>query len=221
MKKSIIFSVMMIIGASVLAQDKFTEAMKTNIAQLYNAKDEAELQAAVNSLERISAAEKSRWEAFYYLGFGYIQLAVRDKENGKQDEYLDQADAAITKARDLKKENSEITALDGFSLMMRISVDPGTRGQQYSGLAMQKLGTAVALDNTNPRALLLQAQMQFGMAQFFGQAPTEACAGAARVPGGTNVNPSRATASRTAAAVGACSRAAQGKPRRATAAGRP
>ena len=59
--------------------------------------------------------------------------------------------------------------------MIRLTVDPGSRGPQYSGLAMQSFGRAVALNPNNPRALSLLAQMQLGTAQFFGSPITEAC----------------------------------------------
>jgi hypothetical protein len=43
-------------------------------------------------------------------------------------------------------------------------------------MAFQSLGKAVAVNPENPRALALLAQMQYGMAQFFGSPTTEACA---------------------------------------------
>jgi cytochrome c-type biogenesis protein CcmH/NrfG len=60
--------------------------------------------------------------------------------------------------------------------MIRVTVDPATRGQQYSTLAYQSFNKAVAINPENPRALTLLAQMQFGTAQFFGSPTTEACA---------------------------------------------
>ena len=59
--------------------------------------------------------------------------------------------------------------------MMRVTVDPATRGPQYSGLAMQTFGKASAINPENPRALALMAQMQYGTAKFFGSPTTEAC----------------------------------------------
>jgi hypothetical protein len=59
--------------------------------------------------------------------------------------------------------------------MIRVTVDPASRGQQYSGLAFQAFSKAVAINPENPRALGLLAQMQYGTAQFFGSPVTEAC----------------------------------------------
>ena len=64
--------------------------------------------------------------------------------------------------------------------MIRLSVDPATRGAQYAGLASSSYDKAIALNGNNPRALALMAQLQFGTAQFFNQPPTEACRNAAK-----------------------------------------
>ena len=177
MKKSILVVLFLAASLIAFAQDsKFTEAMKTNIALLNQAKDLTEVQTAVNAFDRIAKAEPTRWEPLYYSAYGEIQKVFRESDVVKKDAYLDLADASIKKLKELKKNDSEINALDGFSTMIRLSIDPETRGQSYSGIAMQKLGTAVSLDSNNPRALLLQAQMQMGMAAFFGQDTNEPCA---------------------------------------------
>jgi hypothetical protein len=60
--------------------------------------------------------------------------------------------------------------------MIRITVDPASRGQQYSALGSQAFGKALSLDGENPRAMALMAQMEFGTAQFLGSSTSEACA---------------------------------------------
>jgi hypothetical protein len=159
-----------------LADDgKYIEVMQKNIMTVYTAKTIPDLQAVVNTFERVGAAEKTKWEPFYYASFGYIMMASREADLTKKDSYLDQADAAIKKASAIASNESEIVAIEGFIQMLRIGVDPATRGQQYSGLAMQSFGKAVGLNPENPRALGLLAQMQFGTAQFFGSSTAEAC----------------------------------------------
>lgn len=154
---------------------KYSEAMAKNIQTVYTAQAIPELQTAVNTLERIGAAEKTKWEPYYYAAFGYIMMATREPDGVKKDAYLDQATAAIGKAKTIQANESEIVALEGFVHMIRVTVDPASRGQQYSGLAMQTFGKASALNPENPRALALQAQMQYGTAKFLGAPTTEAC----------------------------------------------
>jgi tetratricopeptide (TPR) repeat protein len=155
--------------------DKYTEAMQKQIANVYNAQSQEDLQEAVNAFERIADAEPKKWEPLYYAAFGYIMMANRQKETAKKDDYLDRAIVAIEKAKALVPQESEVIALEGFAHMIRVTVDPGTRGPQYAGRAMQAFGAANAINPENPRPLALMAQMQYGTAKFFNSPPTEAC----------------------------------------------
>jgi hypothetical protein len=169
--------VMMMIfaGAAHANDEKYIETMKKNIDALYNAKDIASLQSVVNTLERIASVEKTKWEPLYYSAYGNVMTAFYEQDGAKKDAYLDLALASLTKAKEILPNDSEITALEGFVHMIRVTVDPGSRGPQYAGLSMQLFGKASALNPENPRALTLMAQMQYGTAQFFGSPTTDAC----------------------------------------------
>lgn len=160
---------------SFVSDDKYAAVMEKNIQQVYTAQSIPEFQAAVNAFERIGAAEKTKWEPHYYASFGYIMMCAREQDSAKKDAYLDQALASVEKAKQLQKNESEIIALEGFIYMLRITVDPASRGQRYSARAYEAFNKAIALNKDNPRALSLLAQMQFGTAQFFNSPVTEAC----------------------------------------------
>lgn len=170
--------VLVLITAGLINADgtRYIEAMQKNIQSVYKAKSVADLQESVNSLERIAAAEKFKWEPYYYVSFAYIRMSNFEQDATKKDLYLDQANASIEKAASINENESEIIALVGFIHMMRVAVDPASRGAQYSGMAMQAFGKATSLNPENPRALALMAQMQYGTAKFFGSPATEACA---------------------------------------------
>lgn len=159
----------------LFANDKYEQVMQTNIQSIYKAQTAEEMQQSINTFERIGAAEKSKWEPFYYASFGYIMMATREEDGAKRDVLLDKATQVLEKASAIHKNDSEIIALEGFIYMMRVTVDPATRGQQYSGLAMQTFGKALGLNPNNPRAMALMAQMEFGTAQFFKSPTTSAC----------------------------------------------
>jgi hypothetical protein len=163
------------VQTSYAADNKYAEAMAKNIHTVYTTQSIAELQNAVNALERIGVAEKTKWEPYYYAAFGYIMMATYEQNGNKKDTYLDEATKAIAKAKTIVQNESEVVALEGFIHMIRVTVDPASRGQQYSGLAMQTFAKAITLNPENPRALALMAQMQFGTAQFLGSSTTEAC----------------------------------------------
>jgi hypothetical protein len=173
----LVIATVLFTNATVNANDgKYEQAMKKNIGTVYAAKTLDELQNVINNFERIGVAEKTKWEPHYYAAFGYIMMANIEKDNVKRDGFLDQSLKAINSAKAIAPDESEIIALEGFAAMIRVSVDPGTRGPQYAPMAMQLFGKALTLNSENPRALALMAQMQFGTAQFFGSSTNEACA---------------------------------------------
>ena len=173
--KTILTSILLASACMLQAQDQFTGAMLKNIDALYHAKTIDEYQASVNAFERIAAAEKNKYEPYYYAGFGNIMIAANESEASQKDNYLDLAAKAIEKASKLKPNDSEIIALEGFVHMIRVNVDPASRGQEYSGKAFTAFNKALSLDPENPRALALLGRMQLGTAKFFGSDTREAC----------------------------------------------
>jgi len=163
-------------GTALANDDKYTQTMQKNIQAVYQAQSIPDIQTAVNTFERIAAAEKTRWEPYYYASFGYIMMATREQDKERKDTYLDQAMTGIKKAGELAPAESEVVALEGFAYMIRLSVDPGSRGARYAPVATQILNKAVAMNSGNPRAYSLLGQMQYGTAEFLGSATTEACA---------------------------------------------
>lgn len=175
--KTIIFIIItgFMFETALANEDKFIVAMTRHIDLVYHATSLSQYQDAINGLMRIADTEKNRWEPYYYAAFGYIMMSTIESEKEKKDLYLDQALASVKKATAIEPQESEILALEGFVHMMRLTVDPASRGPQYSGMAFQSFGTAIKLNPDNPRALILMAQMQYGTAQFFGTSTEEAC----------------------------------------------
>jgi hypothetical protein len=174
---TLLLSLALLMSQFVLASDaKFVETMQKHIQTVYTSQSVEEIQGAVNAFDRIAEAEKTKWEPFYYSAFGNVMMANKEKDGAKKDTYLDLALKGVESAKAIIPNESEVIALEGFIHMIRVTVDPASRGQQYSGMAFQSFGKAVAVNPENPRALALLAQMQYGMAQFFGSPTTEACA---------------------------------------------
>jgi tetratricopeptide (TPR) repeat protein len=175
MKKLIIILLTLLTYTILKAGDPYTEIMQKNIMIVYTSKSTEEVQQAINTFDRVGAAEKTKWEPYYYAAFGYVMLANREGDVTKKDQWLDAATTVLEKGKAIVSTESELTAMEGFIHMIRVTVDPATRGQQYAGLAMQSFSKAIQQNPENPRALALLAQMQFGTAQFFGSPVTEAC----------------------------------------------
>lgn len=177
MKNTLIYS-LTILSFFLLSFTKggYNAAMETAITEMHKAHTIPEIKAVANKFERIGIAEKNKWLPYYYSAYCYVMMTTQEKDLTKWDGYLDTGDAILDKAIKLKKPDMvEILALRGFSNMMRISVDPATRGQGYSMKSATFLQQAHQLDDENPRVNLLMAQMLYGTAQFFGSGTDEAC----------------------------------------------
>ncbi|QCK16177.1 hypothetical protein [Mangrovivirga cuniculi] len=175
MKKAIITSLMTILVFSVFGNEKFEKAMKKNIELVYSADSEESYQIAINNLTRIADAEPERWEPEYYIAFAYTLYSFDETKSDKKDALLAIAQQHLDKALNLAPEHAELLTLQGFIYTAKLSVDPATRGQKYSGMAMQKYNQALQQDPENPRALLMLGQMMYGTAQFMGSSTVEAC----------------------------------------------
>jgi hypothetical protein len=163
------------ISISAIGNDKFEKAMSENISKVYASKTIDDYQLAINNLTRIAEAEKDRWEPQYYITYSYIMIAFQEPESTKKDEWLVYAQDHLDKALAIDAKEVELITLQGFIYTAKLTVDPASRGAQYSALSMQKFGEAVSIDPNNPRALLLLGQMQYGTAQFMGSGVEQAC----------------------------------------------
>lgn len=175
MKQSFLLLALLFIVNAVMGNDRYVSTMQKQIKALYAASTPEEYQQAVNAFERIATAEKDKWEPLYYMAFGTIMIANAEKDLARKDQLLDRAMEAVTNAKAIAPNESELYALEGFVLMMKVTVDVQTRGMTLSPKAMQSYEKALKLNRENPRAMALMAQMQFGTARFFNSPPTEAC----------------------------------------------
>ncbi len=180
MKKYVLMFALTLMGitSSFAADPAYENAMKKQLAAMKTIQSAEQSQTVFNGFLRISEAKAEEWLPLYYAA--YLQTVAAFRFEVDKDQYFDQAMELVTKAEKIAPNNSEITALKGYVIMGKLSVDPMNRGQEMSPLALQTFGKAIALDKENPRATILMAQMELGMAQFFGQGPEKAC-GLARV----------------------------------------
>lgn len=162
-----------IIFSALCADPAFESAMNKQLTAMKTIKTLEESQAVTNAFLRIAEAKPEEWLPLYYAA--YLQTTAVFRFEVDKDQYLDQAMSLIERAEKIAVDNSEVTAMKGYVLMGKISIDPASRGQSLSPQVMQLYGKAISMDRENPRALMLMAQMEQGMAQFFGQGPEKAC----------------------------------------------
>lgn len=195
MKKAVLTVIGMICAAIVFASGgQYEKAMAKNIPAMFRAGDSESLMGVINQLNRVGDAETDKWEPYYYAAFGYIRMMTMTEAAEDKDKFLDQALEIIEKGEAVKPADSELESLRGYVHMMRVTIDPATRGMQYSGLAFNSFNKAIALDANNARAHFLLGRMKYGTAQFMGNGDGGACESFAKAKelldvGSTSENP--------------------------------
>jgi len=175
-KYTLIIAISLIGMMNVMANDSaYVEAMKNQLEKFEKAQSAADFQVVANGFTRIGEMNSTEWLPMYYSAFSLTNAGFRAEGTKEKDAFFKQAQDLIDKAVTQHGENSELVAMKGYALMGELSVDPGSRGQQMSALVMNTFGKALSYDPENPRAMALMAQMELGMAKFFGQGPEKAC----------------------------------------------
>ncbi len=165
------FALLFIFSQNLFAGNGYEEAMKKGIEDLYQAKGPKAVNQSANYFERIATAEPEQWLPHYYAAYARINLAAMQQS----DEQLDLAQKHLDQITSQDKDESELVALQGYLYMIRVSIDPATRGQELAPKATQTLSKAAQMNPKNPRPLVLLAQMEYGTAQFFQSDTGEAC----------------------------------------------
>ena len=173
--KKIILGLLCLTPFFSYASDEYTKNMEVGIKELFTVRTIDELQVVANKFDRIASVETEEWLPSYYASLAHIWMATREPDNTKKDQWLDEAQSRLSQVYEKDDSNSEIVALQGFIYMLKLTVDPATRGATYSQKAFMEFTKATQLDSLNPRALFFRGQMEFGTAQFFQTDTSPAC----------------------------------------------
>jgi hypothetical protein len=179
MKKVSFILIASLMTIQVFAQsDKYVKKMNELVSQVDSVRDATTLEALVNTFERVGDAEKTQWLPYYYAALCQTNAAYFKGTNGQigadvADPAADKADAMITKALALTKENSEIWCVKKMIATLRMSADPMNRWMQYGPIAAEALAKAKEMDANNPRVYLLEGQDKFYTPEQFGGSKTE------------------------------------------------
>ena len=155
-------------------QSKYDTMMKKTFEEMKMVDSASQYLAIANTFDRIGKVEKDKGLPYYYAAYCYI-LMTHSHKGLDVDNYLDLAEQQLAKALGSDIPEVEKLVLQGYIHMMRVTVDPASRGQEYSMKSVEYLQRANSIDSENPRALLLLGQMQYGTAQFFGTSSDESC----------------------------------------------
>ncbi len=160
MKKLLLITGCCLLVLSSFAQsEKFTAAMKKNLAAMDTSlKNPADLLTVANNFERIATAEKTQWLPYYYAALCQVNYGFMQQDKEKTDEIADKATALINKADSLAPQNSEISCIKSMIASCHMMVNPMQRWQQYGPESSEHMQAAIDQDATNPRPYFLKGQ---------------------------------------------------------------
>ncbi|WP_324676973.1 hypothetical protein [Hymenobacter sp. GOD-10R] len=183
MKKSVLLLALAAVSFSATAQKTaapkvattqtapagYTDMMAATIQELMSTGDVAQLKQVGSKLERAAAAVPTDWMPQYYLAYDQLIICFQSKEDGEvKDKYLDQAEAALAKARKLGGDESELLVLQAYIYQARLGIAPMTRSMKYSGMVKEALAQAKKVNEANPRIYLVEANNAYFTPKMFG-----------------------------------------------------
>jgi hypothetical protein len=149
--------------------ERYVPAMKKNISQLDSIGIKNNAAELANNFQRVADAEKTQWLPYYYAAYLTAYQALTTQDNSIKDEMADKANSLLESAQKiLAKDNSEIYVIKAMIATAHMTVDPQNRYMTYGQEISNSLKKAEALDSTNPRPVLLQAQNLYFTPEFAG-----------------------------------------------------
>jgi len=146
--------------------DRFTAAMKKNLAQFDSMKTTQDYVNLAANFERIGEAEKTQWLPYYYAGLALTTAGWKDPSIDK-DKNSEKVKALCDKADAIEK-NSEIQSIRNMAATQQMMVDPQSRWQTYGMEAGEALKKGMEMDPNNPRLYYLQGMSLFNTPEQFG-----------------------------------------------------
>lgn len=168
MKKLVFTIVLLSLIQVAFSGEAYERAMSQSVEKLFQVKTIPEFTAVANQFERIANSEKSEWLPLYYASFAYIMISFHETDNGKRDQYLDQAQKYLDQAMAIEQNESELYMLQGFLYPSRINIDPMNRGMKFMGEMNKMLDKALALNADNPRVYYLRATILHHTPEAYG-----------------------------------------------------
>jgi tetratricopeptide (TPR) repeat protein len=149
--------------------EKLNLALQKGLVMIDSAKGEKGYQDAANYFERIAAAEQKQWLPAYYTAFCQLHTALLGKQTTEiKDAVYDKALAFVDKADAISPDNSEVYALKGYVVFMKMSLTPQARAMTMIPEATGIISKSIALNSENPRAQLMLGQTTFYTPEAFG-----------------------------------------------------
>jgi hypothetical protein len=163
----ILVSIFAFAQATNAQREKFTAAMTANLEKARKAETVSDLQDLANSFERIAAAEKKEWSAWYYAAFYNLMINFQDSIAERKTKLIDLAQQQIENGLKIKPDETELMVLKVMSYYAEMAIDP-MLGMTLMGEANALIDQAKSINPDNPRIYLLQAEAIYNMPAEYG-----------------------------------------------------
>jgi hypothetical protein len=175
--KTLVTIVLLVVAHPLISNsgNNYKKAMKDALENMQQAASIDDFQGVANQFERIADVEKDRWLPAYHAAYVRVMMAAMEQDPQKKDPYLDAAQKHLDAIEKMEHDATERLSLQGFLIMIRMSVDP-SRGMELGQECGMIVNQAYMMDKENPRALLMLAQFNHGSIQYMGGDTSEPCA---------------------------------------------
>jgi hypothetical protein len=147
----------------------YADMLGATIKEVMSTGDAAELRGLAAKLERAATVAPADWLPRYYQAYALLIHVFQSKEDDDaKDAALDQAEAALAKARQLKGDESELLTLQAYIYQARLGISPMLRSMKYSRMVTEAVAQAKALNPANPRPYLVGANNVYYTPSVFG-----------------------------------------------------
>jgi hypothetical protein len=141
------------------------KALETAVIQFHQTNKNLNYQELYQQFEQLYAVNKTNWLIPYYAGMTKSIMCLL--KMGDRDALANDAILWVGRAKSIMA-NDEVYCAEGLAYTAKMSVNPTLRWFAYEGKIKKALNTAKKLNPHNPRAYVLEANIQQKIPFIFG-----------------------------------------------------
>jgi len=168
--KTTIVTVLLLLSTTIsgLKAQTVEESLKASYDTFTGAKTDQELIAGASRFDMAVSKWKDTWQAYLYAAYAKISVSLKLGDKTKRDQYLDAADAYLSKAIALSPDNQEVLIMQAWSAKARIAVDAKDRWKKFGEVYDDRINKAKKINAENPRIYFLEGHAPFYKPKVWG-----------------------------------------------------
>jgi hypothetical protein len=164
--KSIIFFFILLLQLPIQAQvSNHAKALESAVLQFNKTNTPSSYTQLYHQFEQLYAVDKTNWLIPYYAGMTKSLMCLL--KMGDRDALANDALLWVARAKSIVQ-NDEIYCAESLAYTAKLSVNPALRWFSYEGKIKNALSMAKKLNPNNPRAYILEANIQHKIPFIFG-----------------------------------------------------